>query len=726
MVFRQNAGATFNDTWYRVADTRPRLSPHVEIVPQRFREDVRYVVEDAAGGSYFHLTESAYVFAGLLDGRRSVQDAWDACNAQFGDDAPTQGEAIELLGQLQLQGFLLGDQPVAADLLAERRAMFRKSRIKKRTGNYLFLHIPVINPEPLLERAKHLFRPLFSWWGLVVWSVLVMAATVVVLSNLGRLGSEFNGVLAPSNLFWLWLGLIVVRAVHEAGHAVACKAVGARCVEIGIMLVAIVLPLPYCDATSAWKLPRARDRAVVSLGGILFEGVLAALAVFYWAFAEPGVGRTVAFNLMVVSGVSSVVFNLNPLLRYDGYYLLADLARSPNLAQRARSVWIYLIERFGFGVRSARAPYVRGKGEASLLITYQALAVPYRLLVLAAILGIVSEQYLTIGVVLAGVFLVIWVVVPVVKFLWYMGTSPKLLTTRLRAAGVVAAVALPLALIIGVVPMPAGGFATGTIRPAQVESIRVGAAGFIDRIDAFAGRRVEPGDVLVEMSNPALEADIAKARAALERERVAFDDAVSRDPVRESLARVAVEKAVKDLERLLDEERRLTVRATIGGVVAVPDGYGLDPQRLVGRFAQKGDRVAVVQGDGLVVRLSMDDREHARVFGRGRVVEGAAIRVRGDAGRLVPAKVDLVDAVGTRRVDDEVLTAQAGGELLTDPSDARQLIKPHFRVDVVPVDGAPIGPSGVRARVRFDLPPEPVLPRVVRAVRRYLDGRVAG
>ncbi|MEO0511882.1 MAG: PqqD family peptide modification chaperone [Planctomycetota bacterium] len=749
-TFRPRVGGTFSDTWYRVADTRPRLSPHVEIVPQQGRLGVRYVVEEAAGGSYFHLSESAYRFAALLDGRRTVEDAWNACNAQLGDEAPTQREVVDLLGQLQMQGFLLGDQPVAADLLAKRRQTFRTSKLRKRTGNYLFFHVPLINPEPILERTRHLFAPFFTRWGLVAWLLLVSSAGLVVLSNLDRAASGFNSVLSASNLLWLSLALIVVRAVHEAGHAVACKAVGARCVEIGVMLVGVVLPLPYCDATSAWKRPRTRDRAVVSLGGILFEGVLASAATFYWAYAEPGIGRTIAFNVMLISGVSSVVFNLNPLLRYDGYYLLTDLARSPNLAQRARAVWIFFIERFGFGVRAVQPPYVRGRDELWLLVAYHALAVPYRLLVLLAILLMISQQYFTIGLVLAAVFVVVWAVVPVTKFCWYLATSPKLRVHRLRAAGVTAGVLVPVVGFAALVPLPGAVFATGTVSPAERVALRLPVDGFVDRVHIRSGSEVRAGDVLLELRNPNLELDLASARAKLAYDEAVYDGALHNDPLGVERARLAVELSESLVSRLEAERDSLLVRAPADGVVSTPEALDMELGALVGRFGSRGDRVAWLHSGPRVVRTRVSDREYGRLVNAGSVsdreredgVDGGhdagglaaagarvTLRLRGDAGRVIEGRVVRQPPSGSIRLDDPALGAAAGGELLTRPDDPAVLLEPYFRVDVAAVDDAGFAANaltGRRARVRFSVPAEPLLPRAWRSVRRYLDGRVVG
>lgn len=256
-MFREEPGTTFSDIWYRVGDRRPRLSPHAHVVRQRSGPGIAYIVEEPAGGQFYRMTEPAYFFVGLLDGTRTVNEAWDACNAQLADAAPTQRECIEVLGKLQMFGLLLGDLPLAADMLLERKRQVAARWWLKRTGRGMFLSLPLWNPEPWLERYAHIFRALWSRAGLVTWTLVVLAAIGVLLANLRAFGSGLDtaALLAPSNLIWMSLSFLVLRVLHEIGHATACKAMGGRSTEIGVLLIAWILPLPYCDATSAWRFP---------------------------------------------------------------------------------------------------------------------------------------------------------------------------------------------------------------------------------------------------------------------------------------------------------------------------------------------------------------------------------------------------------------------------------------------------------------------------------------
>lgn len=515
-------GSTFSDIWYRVADERPRLSPHANIIHQHYGPTMAYVVEDPASGQYYRMTEAAYMFVGLLDGRRTVDEAWNTCNARLGDDAPTQRECIQVLGQLQMYGLLLGDTELAADMVIERKAHARSTAIKKRTGLGVFWSIPLFNPEPMLERHKALLATAFSKPGAAIWIGVVATAAYLVFANSDRLLTDFGAAVSfrPEIISAIGVIFLVLRGVHELGHAAACKAMGGRSTEIGVIMIAGVLPLPYCDATTAWRFPEIWRRVIVSLGGILAETFIAAVAAIVWALTDSTthpVMTMVSYQIMVVSGVTTLGFNLNPLLRYDGYYILSDVAGSPNLATRSREFLRFLVERYGFGVKSNKPPRIRDRGEAWLLGVYALLATPYRIFIGLAIALIIAEQYGAFGLVLAALVLIMWLVWPLLKGVSYLVSSPKLIGRRSRAVAICAIVIGAPLLALSLIPAPSAGYAPAIIQASQSESVRAGESGFIQRVLVSAGDRVTRGQPLLELRNPELEAEAGAVRARRER-----------------------------------------------------------------------------------------------------------------------------------------------------------------------------------------------------------------
>ncbi len=719
-MFREEIGSTFSDIWYRVADRRPRLSPHAQTIRQNFGPTVAYVVEDPASGQYYRLTESAYFFVGLLDGRRTVAEAWDACNAQLGDSAPTQRECIDLLGKLQLYGLLLGDLPLAADMVLERKQQVRSRRLLKRTGRGMFLSLPLFNPEPFLERIKHLIKPVFSGYGLAAWIIAFVIAVIAVAREWPRFGDQLDGaaLLSPENLVYASLSFLVLRILHELGHASACNAMGGRSTEIGVIMIAWVLPIPYCDATSSWRFPEIRRRVLVSAAGMIVETFIASLAAIVWAFGEPGtLLSALCYNTVVISGVTTLLFNINPLLRYDGYYILSDLVGIPNMAQRSRELWKFLLERVAFGIKGLRPPPVRDPREAWFLGVYGLLSVPYRLFITVSIILIISSQYITLGAVLAVILVTVWLVWPILKGIGYLAASPRLMGRRLRAAAVVGSFIVVAGTLLGIVPVRAAGYAGGTIEPVAYAGLHAGETGFVSEARRTVGELVAAGDVVFVLENPQLVADARTARAQLA-----------------AAARVAHMEAADARARARLES--LVVRSPIRGrIAATPEGT-LDLRALEGRFAQRGALLALVlDEERLVVRASVSERDRAYIFPEGEVRPGqpahawprATVRIRGSAGLPFGAAVIRAAPAGSRDINTPSLSTISGGNIAPDPGDpegTRSLVS-QFAIELEPVDLPESARPGARVRVRFGVPPRPLLTQWWRTWSQFLGPRLS-
>ncbi|MEO1583997.1 MAG: PqqD family peptide modification chaperone [Planctomycetota bacterium] len=722
---RGPAGQTFSDVWFQVADTKPRLSPHARFIRQNQGPTVRFVVEDPAGGAFYRLSESARFFVGMLDGRRTAEDAWRACLAQLGDEAPTQRECLDLLAQLQLFGLLVGDQPLAPDMIGQRQERFRSQRLKQRTGNWLFYNIPIFNPEPWLHALRRPLEIVWGWPGLIALIALGGVAAFELVTNLDRLAGSLNNVLNPTNLFWLGAIFLAIRLLHELGHATACKAMGGRCTEIGVMLIAMILPLPYCDASSSWRFPDTWRRVVVALGGILIELALAGVAVIIWAHSEPGLARTLAFNVMIISGVTTFLFNLNPLLRYDGYYILSDLAGSPNLASRSKDLWKHAVLTKLFGVVGSKPPPVRDAGEARFLFAFHALAIPYRLTVLVAILILILGQYLSLGIILAVIFAAVWLVLPIVGGAWFLLTSPQLVGRRARAIAATLAIVGPLVAIVGFVPLPASARVPAVVDWADLETLRAGEAGYLREIRVAPGERAAPGETVFVLDNPTLVADRDRARVRVRRAEAMVDAAAAEAPAMRRVARSHRALALDECDELERRAAALEVTASSPGVIVTPRTSAHELEQSVNRYVRKGEVLAYVLPDtGPTLLAAVTDSLAPRVIPR--LAPGsseATVRLRGAAGTEIDAVVTRVWPAGSRELPTTALAASTGGDILQDPTDPRRAISPVTQIELTPEPHDALI-QGRRGRARIELPPEPIATRVIRHFRSLIDARL--
>jgi putative peptide zinc metalloprotease protein len=732
-LFRDTSAVSFSDVWYRVGPTTPVLSPHAQIMRQRFGGRTLYVVEDPAGGQFYRMTEAAYLFVGMLDGRRTADDAWEACVAQFGDSAPTQRECVDLLSKLQLFGLLSGDLPLLPEMIGQRRQQHSTRKMQRRLGGGIAPTVPLWNPERILHLSRHLLRAIYSWPGLIAWLALISVALYTVFTNRSQWFDGLSGVLDPENFLWMSVVFVVLRAIHELGHAAACKAMGGRCTEIGLMFMAYVFPFPYCDASSAWRFPEVGKRVLVSLGGVLAESVPAAIAAIIWAKAEPGLVKTLAFNTVVISGITSVIFNLNPLLRYDGYYVLSDLTGIANLSQRAQQTIRHVFERGVLKVKGRPAPAVRGKSELAFLLSYGVLSWCYRLIVTftIAIVLLSSPTYLVFGVAMAIVMLVIAIIWPLMKGVGYLATSPLLMGKRARAIAIVGGTLAVIAIVVGLIPAPNAGYAAAVVEPRTSSAVRIGVDGYIDRVMVRAGDAVNAGDVLFTIRNEdvvqrlgAMQAGVARSQAELQ----AVLQHLAADRLQAELNLAQARIGLADAER---EAAHLEVRAEIAGRVVAPEGTGGRLDDLVGRFASKGTMIAEVASmDDLVVRCSMSDRAYALIFqdkfGASLSDVRAAVRVRGDAGRVVPVRITRAGPLASREVENRSMTAPMGGEILMDPRDTKNAtaIDPQFVMELTPAERIATWQPGLRAKARFEAPREPLASQWYRWARQYFSDRL--
>ena len=238
------------------------------------------------------------------------------------------------MSQLYFANLLQYDLAADSAQLFERYKKRRQREIGFQFLNIMFMRFPLLDPDRFLVRTLPVVRKLISPFGAVLWLLVVGFGLNIVVDNFSALRVQGQGMLATNNLFLLYLGLIVVKTFHEFGHAYFCRRFGGEVHVMGVMLM-IFTPMPYVDATSSWSFRERWKRVLVGAAGMIVEIFIAAIAAFFWAQTGPGILHSLAYNIMFVASVSTVIFNVNPLMRFDGYYILSDLLEIPNLNQRA-------------------------------------------------------------------------------------------------------------------------------------------------------------------------------------------------------------------------------------------------------------------------------------------------------------------------------------------------------------------------------------------------------
>ncbi|MEY3653575.1 MAG: hypothetical protein RL739_1745, partial [Pseudomonadota bacterium] len=452
MSMDEASGRTYSDTWHLVASVRACLRSSVRAHKQIFRGEEWVVLRDSLGSEFFRVTAAAYAFLSRMDPKRTIDEVWSDVIEADPELSLTQEEVVQLLGQLHLSNLLQFDRGAAAASLFERHTERRSREIKALVMGFLSIKLPLFDPDRVLEKCLPLIRGVFGPVGACIYAVLVLLGLKALADESDHLFDQSAGLLAPANLGLLYIGMVLAKLVHEFGHAAACKRFGGEVHKMGVMLL-MFAPLPYMDATASWGFRSRYQRLLVGASGVLSELAVAAVAALIWAHTAPGVVNALAYNVIFVASVSTVLFNLNPLMRFDGYHMLVDYLDVPNLFQRSRDQLKYLAERWVLGVKNVQ-PVARTATEAWMLPVYGALSLGYWVVLMSTIIFFIAEQYLDLGVALAWVLFFTSAVLPLFKFSKYLLVSPKLHHQRWRTGSITLGI-LGISLgVLAAVPMP--------------------------------------------------------------------------------------------------------------------------------------------------------------------------------------------------------------------------------------------------------------------------------
>ena len=699
-------------SWYRLANLRPTLKPQAQVRRQHFRGHTWHVVRDPASGRFHRLTPAAYRLLGLLDGRRTMDEVWETAVSRMGEDAPGQEEVIALLSQLHGADLLHCEVTPDSAELFDRFSQNDKSRRPMPLRNPFSIRIHLWDPDGFLARTLPWLRPAFGWIGAAVYLSVVISGLALVGVHWPELGSNVTDrVLAVENLVLLWFCFPVVKFLHEMGHAYATKAGGGEVHDMGVMFL-VFMPVPYVDASASTGFRSKWRRALVGAAGMLAELFVAAIAMFVWAAAEPGLVRAVAFNVMLIAGISTLVFNGNPLLRFDGYYIFSDLTGIPNLAMRGARYWRYLAERYLFRLPNAQEPPATA-GEKRWFIAYTPVSLLYRISVSVAIMLYIASEWFFIGVALAiwgGAAMLVW---PLVKAGDYLLNLPRAGRTRQRALVATGGFLALLAILLLAVPAPMRVQSQGVVWLPEEANVRAGADGFIRTVLVAPGTQVAAGTPLVESHDSIAETELAvsDARIAELEARLAqqrFAERVEADVIAQDLA---YERAHR--ERLLEKGGQLVVASQVAGRFVLEQ-----PNDLPGRYLRKGDPVGyVVQGAGRIVRVVVTQDDIDLVRGRLRGVE---VRPAERMDEVYAARVVREVPAAGDHLPSNVLSSEGGGHIPADPREPKsgKTLATTFQFDVELPQGAPPLAYGGRVYVRFDFRPEPLASQAWRRVRQ--------
>jgi putative peptide zinc metalloprotease protein len=698
--------------WYRLANLRPRLRRHACIHRNIFRGQLWYVLQDRASGRFHRFTPETYFLISLMDGERSMQEVWDIASEKLQEKVLTQDEVIQLLGQLHAADVLYGDVPPDIEELSDRGSRQRNRKLLMSFMNPLALRLRVLDPNDFLDATFPLIRPLLSWFGAILFAAVVGYGSTLAAFHWSALTENVaDRVLSAENIVLLLLAYPLIKAVHELGHAYAVKRWGGDVHEIGIMLL-VFMPVPYVEASDSMAFQSKWQRAFVGSAGILVEILLAAIAVIVWVNAEEGLARAFAFNVMLIGGVSTLLFNGNPLLKFDGYYVLSDIIEIPNLASRANQYIGYLIQRYAFKVTSATSP-VTAPGEGRWLFFYSIASFCYRLFIMVAIVTFVSGQFFIIGTLIAIWAVILMIGVPLGKQAWFLLTSPVLRRNRSRAMVMVGSGLGLAVLALLAVPVPHATVVEGVVWLPGEGIVHAGAEGIVTEVNAAPDSVVGAETALMRLEDPLLRSRVALLELRVRELQSRLENLDLSDLAKAKIVREELRLAGGDLEFARKLLGSLVVLAETSGTLILPEA-----EDLVGRFIRRGDVVAYVLGStSPLVRVIVAEDEADLVRNRTRAV---SVRFAGDVSRQFAGEIRREVPALSDTLPSLALSTVGGGRIALDPRDQQQrrVLASLLHLDIGVTDDVRIPRIGSRVYVRFFHGMEPLAERLYWSLRQ--------
>ncbi len=691
--------AGLDEAWGQVAPLKPRLAPQVELHKHRYRGEVWLVLSDKMTGTHFRCASEVEGFLRLLDGVHTVEDA---AQATLDEEHRDYVELIRLLAELQDARLLLDLAPTDSEALLEQQKQLRRQRWLKRLASPLAIQVPLLDPDAFLARCANGLRWLFSTPVLWAWLLLVAAAAIIATDRWSDLQLHWESrFLDPGNLLMLWLLYPLVKGLHELGHGIATRVWGGEVHEMGVMLL-VFTPVPYVDASASSAFASRWQRLVVAAAGIMVELFLSAIALLLWLNSEPGLLRDACFNVMVIGGLSTLLFNGNPLLRFDGYYVLTDLLEMPNLRSRANEYLGYLLKHHLLHLSCAETPSPTTR-ERAWLLGYSVLSGIYRIFIGLTIALFIAGKYFFIGATLALWLILSQILLPLVRLVITLSKQAAAEGKLVRFGAVWGGGSVALAVVLFVIPMSNSTGAEGIVTLAENTELRTEASGFVAQVLKRDGNPVQAGDTLLVLENSELRTEAEMLEAELRELDMRYNAALSGEPVELEILKREIAAVRDDLEETRSQLGSLEITSPREGIFSLNEGTDLP-----GRFLRQGDLVGHVLDDAAPsVRVVLPESDVDRVVRSTRSIE---VRLASRPGERIAGEPLRDVPKATRELPSALLGSREGGDIAVDARDqaGRTATRPVFQLEVALPERASGRYLGRRAYVKFEHYREPV------------------
>ncbi len=527
--------------------------------------------------------------------------------------------------------------------------------------NYLFIKIPLFKPEAALRRFLPFVGPFYTRTFFAAIAAFGAAGLYLVSRQWDVFWSTFQHFFSLEGAATYAAALVVVKSAHELGHAFTAVRFGCRVPSMGVCFL-VMFPVLYTDVTDAWRLKSRKERLLIGGAGVTVELVLACLATFAWPFLAEGPLKSLAFSIATVGWVLSLAVNLNPLMRFDGYYLFADALGIDNLQSRAFALGRWRMREVLFGL-GARPPEHFDARTTRILVGFAWAVWIYRLILFTGIALLVYHMsFKILGLILFAVEIVFFIALPVAGELAHWWRERGSFTAGPRAK--LTAVILSAALLVCAIPWSARVYVPAVLEAEVLARVYPQRAGLVQDVRVKPGAAVRAGDVLAVLASPEIDLQmrVARRRIALVTMRLARRSSDDEDRTRSLVMEREVLSLRSTLAGLVREAEELIIRSPSDGFVAE-----LSPELHSGRAMGRSEFVALVRGPGgLVARGYLAERDIMRVGA------GAKGRFIPDLAGMPAIAVTLKDVAqsGASTIELPELASAHGGAIAVRPKQA--------------------------------------------------------
>ena len=505
---------------------RVRLRPDLVVRPQFYEGMTHYVVKDPIGLKYYRFKAEEYFLLQQLDGKSTLLEVKKAFERKYRPQTITVDDLVRFCSQLHEAGVAQIDTPEQTEVFVKRRRKKIWKKVRGAAANILYIKIPIIDPERLLTWMYPYFKWIYTRTFVVLSCLLMLSALTMVISNFTEVKErlpDFQSFFNWRTIVYFWCSLAIVKIIHEFGHGLTAKHFGGEVHEMGALLLCLT-PALYCDVTDSWLLPNKWHRIWISAAGIYVECVLASLATFAWFYSNPGLFNSLMMATMFLCSMNTIMFNANPLMRYDGYYVLADYLEIPNLRVKANQFFSYAFQEKVLGLEVPVQSYMP-RTRRWLFLAYAITSFLYRWFVTLSILFFLNRLMKPYKVYSIGIFFAMWGMIPlvimpvyqIVKFVRTPGRLRKVKKVRATAFAV-STVALITAILM--IPTPLRIKGTLVIAPEAPSRVYANTAGRLVTLAVRDGDMVKKGDLIAQLSNLDKQRERASMQEELELNRV--------------------------------------------------------------------------------------------------------------------------------------------------------------------------------------------------------------